>query len=235
MDLVTICDTETTGVRSNDAVIELGAILYSLKLATPIATYSELIPTEVKMSSEKIKGCTASEINGITPELLAKVPENFSSVRRVLGKFLAASEVILAHNASFDQRFIGDHPTFKDKKWVCTMNHVKWPRVCPSKALSSIALAHGVPIVSAHRALTDCDILARLLTKVHEMGHDLSLLIDKACRPHILVRALVDKANKDLAVDAGFYFNYESKRWLKEVAEEDFDEGLDFPFNCVRC
>ena len=233
MDIITICDTETTGVRNSDSIIELAAILYSLKQAAPLAVYSEVIPS-TKISTERIKGCTASDVHGITPEIMQLIPEGFSSVKRVLGKFLDASEVILAHNASFDQRFIGDHPTFQGKRWVCTMNHVKWPRPSPSKSLSAIALAHGVPIIQAHRALTDCDIIARLLTKVHEMGTDISLLIDKACRPHVLVRALVDKSTKDLAANEGFYYDVENKRWLKEVAEEDV-EDLDLPFNIVRC
>ena len=233
MDLITICDTETTGVRNNDDVVELAAILYSLKQAAPVATYSEIIPS-TKVSTEKIKGLTAADVHGITPALMALVPEGFSSVKRVLGRFLSASDVILAYNASFDQRFIGDHPTFQGMKWVCAMNHVKWPRPSSGKSLSAVALAHGVPIVQAHRALTDCDILARLLTKVSELGTDISLLIDKACRPHVLVRALVDKANKDLAANAGFYFDGDNKRWLKEVAEEEVD-NLDLPFNVVRC
>lgn len=235
MDLVTIVDTETTGFnRSKDAIVEVAAILYSLRLAAPVATYAELIPTTVR-ATQVTKGCTAEDVTGISSALLDEVPEGFSMLRTVVGKFLSISDVILAHNAAFDKGFIGDHPTFKGKQWVCTEYHVKWPKPSTSKSLINIALAHGVPVICAHRALTDCDIIARLLTKVHEMGHDIRALIDKAARPHVMVRALVDKANKDLASNAGFYWAKEFNQWRKEVAEEDLNAGLDLPFNVARC
>ena len=146
------------------------------------------------------------------------------------------SIAMVAHNASFDASFI-NHDTHHRgyleaaarKPWVCSMRHIEFPKKSPDRKLTSIALAHGVGIVSAHRAMSDCDILARLFTRVHEMGHDLNELMRLAMRPRVIVQALVDYHDRQKAKDAGFDWDGDSKTWTKEVVKEDWQKtGFGF-------
>lgn len=223
-----IIDTETTGLDpQKDKVIEVACILYDLEFAAPIASFASLIQAD---SNE------AAGTNHIPPKLLKDAPaapEVWGTVDR---DFFQRADVVLAHNASFDRAFV---PKFRSqllgKPWVCTMNHVEWPQPCSSKSLAAIALTHGVGIVQAHRALADCDIIARLLTRVYEMGtgpsFDLQRIIANAMRPRVKVVARVLYEQRDLAKQAGFTWDTEHKIWWRE----DFVDNVEkYPFKCRR-
>lgn len=241
IDLVLITDTETTGFRNSDLVVEVAMILYSLVHAAPVTTFSTLIPVKAPPGSA-IGGMTAEEVHGIPQSLLdlaTPLPQT-PSYTVVLHDLMDRADAVLAHSASFDKRMLKqagtlDRELVDEKKWVCTMANIRWPRKYSGKSLISVALAHGVPVVAAHRALTDCDIIARLLTKVHEMGYNIVEMVQRAMEPHITVQALVSKAEKDQASACGFFFRNDPPRWLKLVPEADFKKGeLGFPFKCAQ-
>jgi DNA polymerase-3 subunit epsilon len=126
----------------------------------------------------------------------------------------------LAHNASFDQSFLKrDAIPFVD-----SMRQIEWPVPCGSKALVAIALAHGVGVASAHRAMADCDTLSRLLTRVHEMGVDLEQLIARAMLPRVKIKALVSYDDRQLAKDARFQWDGDTKTWWREFIEGEVPE-----------
>ena len=224
MSLITIIDVETTGTDpAKDQVIEVAAILYSLDHAAPV------------MSIATVQYCLENpckDINGISTELSKICFKHQESltwdiVRGMVGESIA----MVAHNASFDASFVNHEPNRpgylspeERKPWVCTMKHVNWPVACQSKALVQIALAHGVGVVSAHRALSDCDTIARLLTRVHEMGHDLNELMRLAMRPRVIIQALVDYHDRQKAKDAQFEWDGDAKTWTKEVVKEDWQK-----------
>jgi DNA polymerase-3 subunit epsilon len=117
------------------------------------------------------------------------------------------------------------------------MNHIEWPNSSSSKALTAIALAHDVGVVSAHRALTDCDILSRLFTRVAE-SRSLQDLIEEALKPRKLFKANVDYHHRSLASKADFKWHElsrywgtdETKMWLRQFNERQFKEWkLQFP------
>ena len=171
MSLITIVDTETTGVDpERDQIIEIAAILYSLTHAAPIESISYLLPCGEN---------PAIAVNGIAPNL-TPLSEDMGLV---LDNMEARSIAYVAHNASFDQSFLKRDAI----PFVCSMRQIEWPVPCGSKALVAIALAHGVGVASAHRAMADCDTLSRLLTRVHEMGVDLEQLIARAMLPRVKV------------------------------------------------
>lgn len=123
---------------------------------------------------------------------------------------------------------------FDGLPWICSMRHINWPKHSKSKSLVNMALAHGVPVISAHRALTDCDILARMLTRTHELGCSLPDLMKTALEPRILVQAMVSYKNHQMAKDADFEWDHNPKfpkKWLKEVLESEISF---FPFSVAR-
>ena len=228
MRRVIILDTETTGVTENDWTVEIAVILYDLVAATPIVTYSTLIRRETN---------AAAHINGISNTLLQSAPIIGSIETSILRHFVREADAVIAHQAEFDKGFVFRDFCglgFDELPWICSMRHIDWPKHSKSKSLVNMALAHGVPIISAHRALTDCDILSRMLTRAHELGCSLPDLMKAALEPRILVQALVSYDNRQLAKDADFEWDHNPKlpkKWLKEIRESEISS---FSFSVAR-
>ncbi len=205
---ICIVDTETTGLDpKKDAVIEIGAILYSLEYHTTIASYSSLVFAH---------GNAAEAINGIPPAALRGVPE-FAEASMQLRDFAVHADAMVAHNASFDRGFLPD----MEKPWICTKSDFKWPKADLGASLVVTALAHGLGVSSAHRALTDCRLIARLLERVHEMGLDVGAMLARGLRPKGKFVANVSYDERELAKKAGFSWVPESKSWIATIARED--------------
>ena len=225
MKNVLLLDTETGGVNHKvHKIIEVATILYSLEYASPITSFSALLP---------VGDNPAESINGI-PEGLLKYANTTSMISAVVDELICASDAILAHSASFDMYFMQDVAeewgvSPSSKPWICTMRDIEWPKKTKHRNLVAIALAHGVPVIAAHRALTDVDILARLLTRVAETGTDLEELVARAMRPKVLVEALVDYPDRDIAYCNGFDWDPQKRQHLREIPEEDIDA---LPFKC---
>jgi DNA polymerase-3 subunit epsilon len=233
MKRVIILDTETTGVTESDWIVEIAVILYDLLAATPIITYSTLI---------KCTTNAAAHVNGISEELLRSVPDDTSVIKSMLKYLVQEADAIIAHQAEFDKGFVlrdfndlgFNDLGFEKLPWICSMRHIDWPNHSKSKSLVNMALSHGVPIISAHRALTDCDILARMLTRTHELGCSLPDLMKTALEPRILVQAMVSYNNRQMAKDADFEWDHNPKfpkKWLKEVREAEIPS---IPFAVAR-
>ncbi|MGG6242539.1 3'-5' exonuclease [Nodosilinea sp. AN01ver1] len=224
-----IIDTETTGVDyQKDSVIEIGAILYSGELQTVITQTSFLL-----YASDN----PAEAINHIPSKALVNLPELMEAGMLYLLKALAVqTSYAVAHNAEFDRQwFDGEKLPIligKDAKpirWLCSMNDMTWPKQTkPRESLVSLALHHGIGVSSAHRALTDCQLIAELFNRV---THDEFVnLVAQALRPKGLFKAEVCFEQKQLAKDAGFQWHPESKEWKRLMAIED---AARLPFKAI--
>jgi len=219
-----LVDTETTGVdRNGNWIVEIAAILYSLEFATPITSFSGLIPGDTN---------AAEEFNWISP-LLLKQSISLGATCAMLDEMQMAADVVMAHSAKFDHDFVTQEAywgfDWDRLPWVCSMRDIQWPKAGNHRNLVALALLHGVPVVAAHRALTDCDILARLLTRVSEQGEDLPSMLKRALRPKALVEALTTKEEKDITYRYGFDYDPKQYKTLREMPAEDIDA---LPFKC---
>ncbi len=211
MNAVLIVDTETTGTNPlTDRAIEVGAVLWSVLHATTIATYSMLIAHSKN---------PAQMINGIPESALAEGASSESVWMRLSG-FVERADAIVAHNADFDRQFT---PMNWDqgKTWICSMNDIDWPQQSGSRALTAIMLAHGLGVSHAHRAITDCLHIARLLERCHEMGHDVRDMLVHAARPKGLYRAKVSYEDREKARLSGFRWDPDKRGWFRNMAIED--------------
>jgi ActR/RegA family two-component response regulator len=100
-----------------------------------------------------------------------------------------------------------------------SMDDIEWPperhlRSAPS--VRDLALAYGVPVWAAHRALTDCTYLVQVL----ERCSDLEALLAAALEPRLLYRANLPYAERHRAKQAGFRWN-EAVRgaWSRRLSE----------------
>jgi DNA polymerase III subunit epsilon len=207
--IVCIVDSETTGFDAKaDRVVEVAAVRFHVEYGAVIETYSALIEgTENK----------AAHINHISPELLEHGCAEEHVWSSLTGMILA-SNCVLAHNAQFDKGFIEPRLTLEEERpWLCSIRDFEWPTRSDSKKLTELALAHGVAILSAHRALTDVDILVRLLQRVKEQGHDLGAMFKHAMTPKPLLAALVSYDDREKAKAANFNWNAPQKRWERRM------------------
>lgn len=214
-----IVDCETTGLDpEKDTAIEVGAILYDLRAATVLASFSSLI----RASANPVEN-----INRIPPAALLEAPEPATVWARV-GALAEQADVILAHNADFDRSFCPPAlPTLRP--WVCSKSDLQWPKQTrPEPSLVALALEHDLGVAVAHRALADCDLLARLLTRSHELGADLQALLARGLRPKGEFVAQVSYDERDKAKAAGFRWEPATKRWVRRMAIEDA-AALPFP------
>jgi DNA polymerase-3 subunit epsilon len=214
MKRVLIVDTETTGLDpARDRCIEYACILYDLEHAAPVASFSTLLPATEN---------AAEEVNRIPVALLREGTESPASWT-MMHKFAARAWAFVAHRAEFDRSFI---PTdvATTLPWVCSKFHIDWPRGKPGDSLVPLALAHGLGVASAHRAMTDCDTLARLLTRVHEMGVPLVPLLERAMRPRRKVIALTSYDEREMTKAAGFAWDGDKRVWWREMPIDEIDK-----------
>lgn len=209
LETIAIIDTETSGLDpANDHVIEIGCVLWSIRWACVIATWSDL----VQQSSNE-----AESVNNIPTGALDLGLVFHAAISR-LRAFTARADVIVAHRAEFDSGFLPDI----GKPWVCSKFDIEWPASKPGEGLAYVALAHGVPVTETHRALTDCLLLARVFEAAHRHhGADIRALLARAMRPRGLFQALTSYEEREMTKAAGFQWDPATKMWTRRIALDD--------------
>lgn len=221
-----ILDTETTSVDPVvGRIVEVGVCLYDLELGCPLESYASLLYSEDN---------AAERINGIPVAALAHGRHPIEVWRRV-SELAERADVVCAHNAEFDRSFVraAGVASLADRQWVCTRSDFIWSGGGDGggRKLVEIVLAYGLGVASAHRALTDVDMMARLFSRVHELGGDLPALFRRAARPKKRFVAMVSFEMKHLAKEAGFAWKGETREWWRNMPPEDVEA---LPFRVVQ-
>ena len=208
-----ILDTETTALSpEHGQCIEVGAVLFDVTSRSVLMQVSFLLPCEAN---------PAQHVNGI-PAAVSRLSQPWRSGLACFEAMVAGADALLAHNAAFDRQWFGtgELPAVS-KPWICSMEDIRWPadrhlRATPS--VRDLALAYGVPVWAAHRALTDCIYLVQ----VFQRCDDLETLLREALEPRRLVRARLSYDERQLAKDAGFRWNEPvPKAWSRRLSERE--------------
>ena len=221
---ILILDTETTGLdNKNDDCLEVGSILFNVNTRSVLAQQSFLLPVENN---------NAEKINNIPAEI-TRLPQPLSEAIKYFESLVRVSDVIVAHNAEFDMKWFGLNKLPQiEKKWICSMDDITWPSERQLKTRPSVrdlALAYGVPVWNAHRALTDCIYLAEVFKRCSE----LEKMLIRALEPKVLLRAEISYEKRHLARNAGFRWNDAIKgAWSRKMSRRDM-EKLEFPVHEV--
>lgn len=164
-----VIDTETTGVRSNSALIELSAIRFINHKPTDL--FTTLLKPTVKIS----EGITI--ITGITNEMIKNAP-NIREVAQSFIDFVGDSPVV-GHNLPFDIGILENkgiylgkrkyYDTLKTSKKLLKKPKMKWDKeLCDyypdynydydveNHKLDTLCRYYGIFRDSAHRASSDC-------------------------------------------------------------------------------
>ena len=214
-----LLDTETTALSPAEGqCLEVGAVLFHVPSRTVLSQVSFLLPAASN---------PAEAINGI-PAAATRLPQPWQAGLACFQALVAATDAVLAHNAAFDRQWFGHGPLpALAKPWICSMDDIRWPperhlRARPS--LRDLALAYGVPVWAAHRALTDCTYLAQ----VFERCAELETLLQAALEPRQLYKACLSYDERHLAREAGFRWNEPvSGAWCRRLSQREV-EALPF-------
>ena len=161
---ILIVDTETTGLNpeKGDKVIELAVVLYNVEHKTILQNFSTLFPC----SDNPVE-----HINGIKADATTKaIPLDF--VTGQVRVMCENAQALVAHNAIFDRKFLKTlsiWPDVLNLPWICTRHDFAWPVNLYRTRLQDVCLALQVPYVDAHRALTDCRLIAECFSKVGDL------------------------------------------------------------------
>ncbi len=215
-----IIDTETTGLDpEKDRCLEVGAILFDVSARSVLAQQSFLLPVESN---------AAEPINRI-PAAVTRLPQPWPGALRWFDELLVAADVLVAHNAAFDRQWfgLGVVPAIATP-WLCTMDDIRWPaerQLRSRPSVRDLALAYGVPVWAAHRALSDCIYIAEVFARCD----DLEQLLERGLEPRQLMRARVSFEERHLAKAAGFRWNDPIKgAWTRRLSDREVAE-LEFP------
>jgi DNA polymerase-3 subunit epsilon len=211
--LLLILDTETTGLDpAQHSCIEVGAVLFHVPQRAVLSQISFLLPCQSN---------PAQAINGIDAAV-TRLPQPWQPALACFEAMVAAADAVLAHNAAFDRQWFG-HGLLPPiaKPWICSMEDLRWPAERQLRATPSVrdlALAYGVPVWAAHRALTDCIYLAQ----VFERCADLEDLLEAGMAPRRLYRARLSYEERHKAREAGFRWNEPiSGAWSRRLSEQE--------------
>jgi DNA polymerase III subunit epsilon len=217
MNNVLIVDVETTGLDpTSDRVIEVGAVLYDVGHRTIRSSYSSLLQGDSN---------AAEAVNAIPASVLPTAPPP-DVVWRYIAALSRDVDCFVAHRASFDRSFFPAELA-ASKPWACSKFDMQWPRAKLGASLTETALAHGLGLSHAHRALTDCLTIARLLERVAEMGCDVGAMLVRALRPKARFVSLAPFEEKEVVKAHGFQWEPTRRVWAREMAIED---AGDLPF-----
>lgn len=182
---VAVIDFETTGLSSSyDRVIEIGAVIVKGKKI--VDSFSSLMNPGRKLPY------FITELTGISNSMLHDMPKP-EKIMPELKNFIG-DRIVLAHNASFDSKFL--HAEMKrakvkfDNPVLCTM--ILSRRLIPNAynhKLETLADHLNIRIGRAHRALDDAKATAKLWRHLHgivqnatgikELDNDIFSMISK--------------------------------------------------------
>jgi len=219
-----IVDTETSGLDPvSGKCLEVGAVLFDVPHRAVLSQLSFLLPASAN---------PARHVNGIDPAV-TRLEQPWRQSLQMLAAMVSGADAVLAHNAAFDRQWFGIEPLQAlDLPWICSMDDIRWPadrHLKPRPSVQALALAYGVPVWAAHRALTDCIYLVQVLERCEQLEQ----LLVEAQEPRQLFCAQLPYAERFRAKQAGFRWNDPvAGAWSRRLSEREA-RSLPFPVQPV--
>ncbi len=166
-----VFDVETTGLSplDGDRIIEIAAA--RVRKGIIVDRYTTFVNPQRPLNPE------AQKLNKITQDMVQGAP----TAAEVLPKFMefAGGTCLVAHNASFDIKFVSFELALAGRKLhdgMAVLDTMKMSRNflphLTSQRLSYIAHSLGVPVGDTHRALADVEILVGVLNRLFALAPD---------------------------------------------------------------
>ena len=191
-----VFDVETTGlsVTEGDRIIELAALRFRKGAAV------DRIVSLVNPGRPLAPG--AQDVNGITEEMVQGAPSAAEVLPRMIE--FSANACLVAHNASFDIKFLAYELALGGRKLydaTPVVDTIKMARAflpyLSSYRLGSLANSLGVKVGLAHRAEADAEITAAVFQRLLAMAEDHGIYDLKALVAQFGVEKPVFRLNTD--------------------------------------
>ncbi len=209
-----IINTETNGDQEAQTVLEIGAVLYSVKHQTMLSCGSGLNVVSDDIFNQ------AELINRIPIEATRVAVKQQGFFEQWIQAAYEEADVIIAHNKNFDQPLVLGLPWAKnwEKPWLCTYQDFElFCEAYPGKRdLISLAQYYGIGISISHRAINDCLLLAEVFNRVPNLAEQFRI----AQLP--MVEAMCPKIDKSPTIK-GFKWDYDQQGWFKKDKKKSFD------------
>ena len=215
-------DAETTGLDyKNDKIIELALVPFEYdnegNIYRLLDGYSSFQDPGVLLNKD------ITSLTGIMDEMV----KDQAIDNGIVESIAQSASLIIAHNASFDRKFIEKQfPIFQQKAWGCSYTQVPWQQENISSAkLEYLAYKFGF-FYDAHRAEMDCLVGVHLLAQSLPVSNKLvfKTLLDRVDETSYIIWAInAPFSTKDLLKARGYRWNDGSngkpKSWYIEVSE----------------
>jgi len=224
-------DTETTGLdHESDEIIELAMVKFQFardgRVFDVLGSFERLREPSIPIPLE------VTRLTGINADMVA----GKSIGPQEVAAFAAEADVIIAHNAAFDRRFVERaFPVFSTKAWACSATQVDWKQEGYDGAKLAYLLSGHRLFHDGHRAAEDCHGLLEVLSRPLLMSGELGLkrLLDTGRRSTWQIWAENSPfESKDKLKARGYRWNDGSdgraKAWWTDVPEEKQEEELRF-------
>lgn len=208
-------DCETTGLGSDDAIIELSMVRCRYGETGELAGVDESL--DMFQDPGKPIPPDITRLTGITDDMVRGKRINGDTVRDILRD----DPIIVAHNAAFDRpRFERMFPG--DFRWACSMVGIPWVELGhDAYGLGTILQREGW-FFDAHRATADCLAVAWLLSVVPGALHTI-------LSPTIKVMAIDAPYHvKDILKRRGYWWDPAMRYWWILRKASDRDAELEY-------
>jgi DNA polymerase-3 subunit epsilon len=224
-------DVETTGLNAaHDEIIELAMAPFTYGLDGRIFSIGE--PFHRLREPSKPIPPEITALTGIDDAMVAGQTLDPAEV----ASFAAPAALVIAHNASFDRRFLERFSEiFTTKPWACSMSQIDWAEEGREGVKLAYLLSEAGLFYDRHRAVNDClaaiELLARPLPRSGTSG--MSRLLERARTPTWRIWAENSPFDlKETLKARGYRWNGEGsaapRAWYIDVAEADREAELAF-------
>ncbi len=160
--LAVALDVETTGFGYQDKIVELALSLFAFGRETGqilgiVDEYSGLQDPKMPIP------VGARRVHGISDGDVRNKALDRSRIATIMGQ----GEFIVAHNASFDRRFVAaEFSLAREMLWLCSCKDIAWKRRgFQSASLEYLLNCHQIRMERRHRALDDVHATLMLLSQ----------------------------------------------------------------------
>lgn len=201
-------------------VTEIGLLLYDTEDRRITDHYSALLYDHTYPDLE----CIVAAMTGISDGLLKRSGKPPVPEFKKLLEFMAQADYIVGHNIrKYDLPLLKaellrnamegaswlDAPNFIDTRFdIEYAEHIK------TRKLIELNAHLGLPNLNGHTALDDCK-MTLAIQKLHDLGRTIELAASK----EVWVRADVEYKDREKAKEAGFFWDGDSRWWVKQVKE----------------
>ena len=186
-----VLDVEATGLSiGHDDVIQLALLPFDYEVSSGKIlnilkedAFDGLREPRIPISKE------ASLVTGITNEMVINKKIDSKKVEKIIN----SSDLIVAHNASYDRPMVEQHwDCFKNISWACTFKSIDWLEEGFSSAkLELLGMNYGW-FYDGHDAFNDCEACLALLSETLPKKNKtvFSVLREYATIPSFLIKAI---------------------------------------------